>query len=579
MKKILILALTLFLIVQPLLVGCNTAPAETTGREDPAPTTTVPSDPEPDPDTLPIYIDPTVVFSFSPYPSVPEEYEVVVTRLPETVENPDGLPVLKWVYLQSQLPAKKWSDMAMVEINQMLADRDMPFRLQLIMVEMTDLPEFKVDWTLIPEAAELIAEADLLYGLFPQRTAGQYLLPITGHVTGDAQPNLQNAVPHARNWMDTTYGGEIYGIPIVATTAASNGWRVETKKLEQWGLTAQDFQKDFWEMDELFAKIYEANGKKSFLKITAGASIFNTHPNRTPSMVILQDQISSRYQREVGAFYALDLKGDSPKVVNPLEEKEFRLIQTAALRYKDAEYVIPAGHTEGSGEAKVSLLFGETEGVLPYTNDGGYTYIPVTESYYAPLYPGYLYLSGVAAHTPYASEAIMLLNLIAEDEAFRDHLCFGKQGRDYRYLEGLSVPISITDEDGSSYSQTYLSPLQMFSSVRTGAPQEKLEAYREALDSVTYVRCPVTFDFSGFEQELTELGVVYGNFWSMLFNIQPKIIEQGEEPFAQPRMPEKNYDRMLQLMKDVGSDKILADLQVQLDAWLKENPDWTAKLG
>ncbi len=565
-KRILAIAL-LFALLLPL-VGCSVVPPVTTANGG---TTTAPQPTEPDPDTLPIYIDPTVAFSFSPYPSVPEEYEVVVTRLPETVENPDGLPVLKWVYLQSQQSAKKWSDRVMVEINRMLADRDMLFRLQLIMVEMTDVPEFKVDWTQIPEAAELIAEADLLYGLFPQETAGEYLLPITDYVTGDAQPNLQNAVPHGRNWTDTTYGGEIYGIPIVATTAVSTGWRVETQKLEQWGLTAQDFQKDFWEMDELFAQIYEANGKEGFLYVSKGIVISNALPNRTPGMVALRDQIGSRYQREVGAFYALDLKGDQPEVINLLEAEDVRLIQSAAIRYKDAKY---------KKDGSASLFFGEmNSSAQPYMDDSGYTCIPVTESCYAALYPGYLYLSGVAAHTPFAEEAITLLNLIAEDEAFRDHLCFGKEGRDYRYLEGLPVPITVTAEDGSSYSRTYLSPLQMFSSVLTDAPQEKLEAYREALDSVTYVRCPVTFDFSGFEQELTQLGVVYGNFVYMLFKTKTQIIKQGEELFAQPRMHEKNYDRMLQLMKDAGSDKILAALQAQLDAWLKENPDWTAKVG
>ncbi len=571
MKKLSACLLLLALLLS--LFGCNTVPGETTGTGGTSATTTVPLATEPDPDTLPIYIQESYAFSFSAYPSVPEEYEVVVTRLPEAVENPDDLPVLKWVYLQYEQSARKWSDRVMVEINQMLADRDMPFRLQLIMVEMAAAPDFRVDWTLVPEAAELIAQADLLFGLFPQESAGQYLQPITDYVTGDAQPSLQNAVPHALNWTDTTCGGEIYGIPSGATSAISNGWCVETKKLEEWGLTVEDFQKDYWEMDEVLAKIYAANGKKGFMQFSISASVLNALPNRTPGMVVPIDYISSRYQRNVGAFYALDLKGDSPKVVNPLEEEEFRLIQEATIRYKDAGYE----YVSQEGESCLVFFTEVTNSVQPYSSDRGYTYIPVTEVCYAQQYPDYLSLSGVAANTPYAAEAIMLLNLIAEDEAFREHLCFGEEGRDYRYSDGFPLPI--TGEDGSSYSTIYLSPLRGFSSVYFSSPQEKLAAYREALNSASYMYCPVTFDFSGFEQELEELGVVYGNFVSMIFKTKPQIIEQGEEKFAIPRMHEKNYDRMLQLMKDAGSDRILAALQAQLDAWLEENPDWTAKIG
>ena len=41
-----------------------------------------------------------------------------------------------------------------------------------------------------------------------------------------------------------------------------------------------------------------------------------------------------------------------------------------------------------------------------------------------------------------------------------------------------------------------------------------------------------------------------------------------------PVMNEAGYAQMLQAFKAAGSDKIVAELQRQLDAWLAENPDW-----
>ena len=39
-------------------------------------------------------------------------------------------------------------------------------------------------------------------------------------------------------------------------------------------------------------------------------------------------------------------------------------------------------------------------------------------------------------------------------------------------------------------------------------------------------------------------------------------------------MDEGGYDQMLQAFKAAGGDKIQAELQRQLDEWLKANPDW-----
>ncbi|WP_289466231.1 hypothetical protein, partial [Klebsiella pneumoniae] len=65
------------------------------------------------------------------------------------------------------------------------------------------------------------------------------------------------------------------------------------------------------------------------------------------------------------------------------------------------------------------------------------------------------FISGVAAVSQHKAEAVSLLNLIAEDEAFRMQLFYGKEGRDYKIVDGY-YEINIHD-DGSNYSLDFLS--------------------------------------------------------------------------------------------------------------------------
>jgi hypothetical protein len=74
----------------------------------------------------------------TPEPTYPDQYtteiNVSVQHLPAVVENPENLPVLKWLCLMQPIDffgyGFVWSEDAAVEVNQMLADRNMPFRVQ-----------------------------------------------------------------------------------------------------------------------------------------------------------------------------------------------------------------------------------------------------------------------------------------------------------------------------------------------------------------------------------------------------------------------------------------------------------------
>ena len=99
-------------------------------------------------------------------------------------------------------------------------------------------------------------------------------------------------------------------------------------------------------------------------------------------------------------------------------------------------------------------------------------------------------------------------------------------------------------------------------------------SFREALDHST-PHYPIVFDYSGLEKELAAVQKVINLYFPNLITtkeIRDDPTTKEKDPV--PVMNEAGYAQMLQAFKAAGSDKIVAELQKQLDAWLAENPDW-----
>ena len=546
-----IIAIILVLIL--LLTGCNIAPAVTD------PTTTgkpgITGNPE-KPTTAGQQTDPTE-----------PEANVVVHYLPKAVENPDNLPVLKWVYLMLHVDGLgrgiTWREEAVHEVNQMLADRDMPFRMQFVILDL-DQRILNPDWFSRPEAQEALSDADLVWGNIRVDYMQKYLSPITEYVTGDAQPSLRNAVVHELNWCETTLGGEIYGIPTNPAQVIYGGWQINPELMKKHSLSEMDFEKNFWEMDELFADIYN-NTSQPFLE---------KQPDGVMTQDVLDGSLQSAFPRVIcgmfpfhqliGECFAIDHSSDTPTVVNILETDAVRNTQEAILRYSAAGY--SKNWVQGSKDEKNPFTYhGYVAGRDENNSFGKYT-VPTTDSVY---YGGASssFMCGITQTSRYKSEAVALLNLIAEDEAFRNQLLFGKEGRDYKLVNGYYEVV--TRDDGTQYSMSRLSPYAYFGDVidsrlvqyptEEAEGKTKLETYREQLDNVEIVYYPIFFDYSGFEEELAALEELREYY---------KSFTNADD------MDKEGYDKMLQDFKAAGSDRIIAQLQHQLDAWLAANPDW-----
>ena len=548
--------LSIVLAILLLLTACGTVPPDPTDTNTELTKATEPSE----------YIPPFATRPIATYPDpATTEMKIGCQYLPETVDNPGNLPVLKWVCLMNGSYGTVWNEAAAIEVNQMLADRNMPFRIQFV-IYTTDYPFYQnMDWFGRPEAQADMATADLLYvhSISAER-AEDYYMPLTEYVKGNAAPSLKNAVPHEINWMQTSVNGEIYCISQCLANVYSEGWVVDEDVLTEYGLTVADFQKNYWEMDETLKKLKEASGKRQLIKISGSAIEGSSNPDIGVQTIKLYPGIAKdgmdSYFTGIGSVFAVEYVNHVPTVVNMLDMEVTHTIRDAVLRYRD-QY-----GASDDGSVNVKIYAGTIYCDRPYRRidsvmGENYWYIPASASYHnVAERPVLRDCSGVAATSKYQKDAVTLLSLIAEDEEFRMQLMFGKEGRDYTIDANDNYRVT-KQVDGSSYSMILLSPWSHFSGMKGSfyfLPQFEgmtvLESYLDMLKNAEpYYAVP--FDYSGLQEEL-------------------KAVEQTCQLYFYRfgSLTEEKYEEMLQKIADAGGEKIMKELQSQLDEWVKANP-------
>ncbi len=471
-----------------------------------------------------------------------------IQYLPEEVENPDGLPVLQWLCLGSS----QKSDAAMEEINRVLAEKNLPFRLQFVLYSVTE----RIDpWFALEEVAELAGKADLITGAINAEEAVQYLSPITQNAAGTAKPSLENAFIHSSYLSKTTVDGKVYGIPAVTAELEVIGWRVDNSVLKD-GVTADDFTRSYWEMDDVFAKLYANNNNKPFL-LPIQEGITKGGQATIPAAI---GEIWYAEFAGLAACYAIDYTLKTPAVVNILDTERIRLTQAAMKRYTEAGYFV----TEDE-RSSATVDFTRLHADFPYTR-GDSQYIPIGKTQAAGNAPSG-YMTGISATSENKDAALSLLALMADDVEFRKLLFFGREGTEYEIVEG--VLRSLPDENGNVYSMTNLSSLVDFCEVKLNYHEqyfptldgEPLSESFPAMLEHSVIRYSLSRAY-GFDTKAVEAEIAAVN----------KILEDDAEGFT--TLEPEAYDELLRKIKDAGGDKIQAELQRQLDAWLEKNPGW-----
>ena len=489
-----------------------------------------------------------------------------VQYIPKKVKGSKKLPVLKFVCVVDHRSIlgknenKTCQENAINAVNQYLKETNAGFQIQMIMITGVEHSYgMGLDCFEDSRVREEVADADLLYAdFFPERMT-EYLDPLTDYATGSDAP-LFNAVPHESLWFQTTLDGEIYGLPYRFNSPDSPGWVVEAEVLERCSLTPEDFQREYWEMDEVFAKIYEEYGT-SFMMVMEDNPFLGLADGRICS---IPDNIwseHSKYYTFVAACYGTNSDDGHPRILNILDTDYIKQIQQAMPQYTAAGYTFSDQKVFNKTRlVTYSTIYTDT----PMLRDGKW-YIPVGQQ--RNRYQLYGFMTGIAKTSEHKEEALSFLRLLSEDTRLRDLLCFGEEGVNYTLEDGVGVPIEEKRHDLS-----FLTPMADFGSFDTwnwpGGPNQfkveedetALEVYRRIMDA-RLPRCPLDyrywFDFTDLEDEIEAVNTA---------------VRMRAGSFS--KLTPEEYDTWMQEIREAGGDVIQAELQRQLDAWLAENPGW-----
>ena len=489
-----------------------------------------------------------------------------VQYIPKRVKGSKKLPVLKFVCVvdpwcvAGKNERNTCNENVITAVNQYLKGIGAGFQLQIVMITGVDMNYgMGLDCFEDSRVRQEITDADLLFAdFFPERMA-EYLEPVTNYISGSDAP-LSNAVPHENLWFQATLNEEIYGLPYRFNSPDSTGWIVNEEVLDKCGLTPEDFQREYWEMDEIFAQIYEEYGT-SFMMVMGDSPFLPLIDNRICSIPGNVLDYYSHNVTFVASCYGVDTSKNKPEVVNILDTDYIQQIQQSAPRYTAKGYTFSDQEVFHKSQlVTYSYIYSD----IPMLRDGLW-YIPVGQQWNR--YQLYGFMTGIAKTSEHKTEALSFLQLLSEDTQLRDLFCFGEEGVNYTLEDGIGVPIEEKRHDLS-----FLTPMADFGSFDTwywtGGPnrfkveegEDALEVYRRIMDS-SQAKCPLDyrywFDFTDLEDEIEAVNDAV----------------QLEAASFSKKTPEE-YEAWMQKIREAGGDVIQAELQRQLDEWLAQNPGW-----
>jgi putative aldouronate transport system substrate-binding protein len=167
---------------------------------------------------------------------------------------------------------------------------------------------------------------------------------------------------------------------------------------------------------------------------------------------------------------------------------------------------------------------------------------------------------GVPSFSKEAEAAIKFLNLMYTDARVTDLLNWGIEGRDYvqRSDGTIGYPAGITAQTVPYHSSDFIWGNQFITKIWEGNPSNlsemRVKENREALPSV----------LMGFSYDPTPIQNELSSITNVIAQYRPSLTSGTADPAI-------DLPRFLKALDDAGAEKVVAEIQKQLDAW------WAAK--
>lgn len=346
--------------------------------------------------------------------------------------------------------------------------------------------------------------------------------------------------------------GKLYAVPVNKEVGAQPVWNVNVGVAEKYGINYKELKnvKDIAALEPYLKKVKEGGDNKLVPLNSDGTWLFNA--------IAPFDFITSKF----GIAFDIDNPGNSDyKVVNTIETPYAKTFAETMRKYYQAEYIRKdiVTKTDASELDKTGNWFlgayhyaplaeiGDSAGkgykvdvapmMKPYTSTGSTT--------------GAMHAISVTSKKP--EKAMMFLNLLNTDQKLRILVGAGIEGTHYTMENNRQIQ---TQEGKDKYSMPGFAIGNVFlTNLVKGDPDDKWQQYEKFNnDSVAMPALGFYPNTDAISNELAAINNVINEFDRAVFN---------------GALDQQYLQKYITKMKDAGSDKVVAELQKQVDAWRK----------
>ena len=342
-----------------------------------------------------------------------------------------------------------------------------------------------------------------------------------------------------RFWSGAEVDGGIYAVPNQKEICTAPMWVFTKEYVDKYNIP--------------YTELHSLEDLEPWLKL-----IKENEPDVTP-LYITKGFSAPQYFEQLVDPVGIEYENDSLVVKNMFETDKMKSTLETLRKYYQAGYInadsataqddksVKRFVTKGDGQPYAEVLWSKDlkyDVVASQITDSYITNASTTGSMIA-----------VSKNSKNPDKAVEFLNLLNTDEYIRNLLNYGIEGTHYESVNDKQI--KLTDK-ASDYSVGYYTLGNLFiTKVLDNEPETKWDEFQEFNDAAKESAVlGFKFDTSKVTNEIAAINNVLEEFKSTIYSGSVDVDEY--------------LDKLNKKLKDQGIDRVIEEMQTQLDAWLAE---------
>ncbi len=356
-------------------------------------------------------------------------------------------------------------------------------------------------------------------------------------------PDLYKFIPE-NVWSGAKINGKIYSVPTYKDSSVSQYWVFDDTYVKKYNLDVSKI-KTFDDLDKAFTTIKKGEGKSVYPLTMIQNDAFSGMLNNYDDLTLGLQFLGVRYDDQ------------SRKVVSVLEQPDTMAQLKMLNKWYKAGIINPDAPT--LKDSPKNKMFFSAQGFpgaeIGWESDQGVAKYD-TVQVFGPLYTNSTIqgsLNAISANSEHKAEALKFLQLVNTDQKLRDMLAYGVEGTDFQYKSDKVVK-RLTDTWGIG---NYAIGTFFDMSTQEGSPADQWDQVQALNKKATASVC------IGFTPDTSKLATEIANCQATWDKYRYELLNGASDPTT-------TVPKVVAELKSSGMDKIMAEMQSQIDATLKK---------